>query len=130
MLWVMIVSLPLQGMAAAIKLPCAMAHTPAVVSASAEPMDGCDDQEMAVPVVNPKALAHAGASPAQPNMPCDKDSHQHSCRTCPACQAAVVAPPPFVLPVLPVAHVAYDYIPPTSTFEGWIPSRIERPPRS
>jgi hypothetical protein len=130
MVWVLFASLPVQGIAAAIKLPCTMAHDAALADARAESMDDCDEAGMAMPAAEPTAQAHGDASLATPDIPCDKASHQHSCRTCPACQVAAVAPPPFAMPVLAVAHVAYDYVSPTSAFEGWIPSLIERPPRS
>jgi hypothetical protein len=123
MLWILIVSLPVQGIAASVKSPCTMSHAAAV--SQVEVRDDCDEAGMAM------ATAHASKVAAHQDMPCDQGAHQkHS--TCPACSACSVgasAPPPFEISVPPVEHFANDYISPSSSITGWIPSRIERPPR-
>lgn len=126
----MIVSLPMQGIAAAIKLPCAMMMTHAATADSqAADMDDCDDAEMAID--QPQTVEQAGAAMDHADAPCSMDSHQKhsSCRACSACYLGASAPPPLFLAGLPTAHYTNDYLSPASSFTGWIPSRIERPPR-
>jgi hypothetical protein len=64
-------------------------------------------------------------------MPCDQRAHQKhsSCGTCNACSVGASAPPPFPIASVPIEHFASNYTPSISSFSGWIPSRIERPPR-
>jgi hypothetical protein len=130
MLWILIVSLPLPGIAATIKCPCTMTHAsmagPATGSA-----DGCGDSAMRMPMAQPKAQEGAGIHVAHRNRLCDQGEHQkHSaCRACSACGVAASAPPPFAFASLPVAHSANGTISPAPSFTGWIPSCIERPPR-
>lgn len=123
MLWILIVSLPVQGIAASVKLPCTMSHASAV--SQAEVSDDCHEAGMVM------TTAHVSDVSAHQDMPCDQGSHQkHStCRACSACCVGAAAPPPFEMSVPPVEHFANDYISPTSSITGWIPSRIERPPR-
>lgn len=130
MLWLLIVSLPVQGIAATIKLPCTMAHA-SIAGAGAESMDDCADPGVMMSMAQPKAQEHAGANVAHQDMPCDQGGHQEhsSCRACSACWVGASAPPPFALTILPEEHFANDTLPPGSSFTGWIPSRIERPPR-
>ena len=127
MLWLLIVSLPVQGIAAAITLPCTIAHS-SIAGTGAESMDDCDESEMMMS----KAPDHAGADVAQQHKPCDQGSHgaHSSCRACCACSVGASAPPPFTVAGAPVQNFPNGHISPTSSFTGWIPSRIERPPRA
>jgi hypothetical protein len=129
-LWILIASLPVQGIAAAIKFPCTMAHT-SIASAGAEAMDDCDDPDMMMPSAQPTAQEHDSAVVAHQKMPCDQDGHQKhsSCPACSACSVGASAPPPVTAPNVLVEHFASDYLSPVYSFSGWIPSRIERPPR-
>jgi hypothetical protein len=130
MLWILIVSLPVQGIAAAITSPCTMAHTSSA-SPDATVMDDCDEHEMTMPMAKSKAQAHASADATDQDTPCDSGSHQKhsSCRACSACYVGASAPPPFAIAGFPAEHFSTDYVSPVSSFTGWIPSRIERPPR-
>ena len=123
-LWILIVSLPVQGFAAAIGLPCTMAHASAA-SAGAASVDDCDHADMRMP------QAQAGGDSAHQGQPCDQGGdHKHaSCRACTACCVGAAAPPPFAFAGLEVHRCATHGIPSVSSFAGWIPSRIERPPR-
>lgn len=107
MLWLLLASLPLQGIAAAFASPCRMAHRPA------------------------GAAMHARASAARPDPLCGMDKHpaHKSCRGCCACHVASSAPPPFAAPGPVAPGFARDRIVPAPSSTGWIPSRIERPPR-
>lgn len=126
MLWILIVSLPVQGIAASVKLPCTMAHA-FVASQTVDTRDDCDETGMMMA----KASHLASNGVAHQDTPCDQGSHQKhpSCRACSACCVGASAPPPFEISALPVEHFVSDYISPTSSITGWIPSRIERPPR-
>lgn len=131
MLWILIASLPVQGIAAAIKLPCTMTHA-SMASAGGGSMDGCDDPDMMMSSAQLKAQEHASAAAVHQDMPCDQGGHQKhsSCRGCSACSVGTSAPPPFTVARVPAEHSASDYISPISSLSGWVPSRIERPPRS
>lgn len=129
MLWILIVSLPVQGIAATITSPCRMAHTTSA-SPEATVMDDCDEHEMAMSMTQSTAQAHASVA-ADHDMPCDSGAHQKhsSCRACSAGYIGASAPPPFAVAGLPAEQFATDSVSPISSFTGWIPSRIERPPR-
>ena len=131
MLWLLIVSLPVQGIAATIKLPCTMAHV-SMASVGAESVDDCGGPGMMMSMAKPKAQEYASVSAAHQGMSCDQAGHQKhsSCRACAACCVGASAPPPFAFASLSVEHFANDTISPISSFTGWIPSRIERPPRA
>jgi len=130
MLWMLIVSLPIQGIAGAITLPCTMVHTEAA-SATAAVEDECDDPEMSMPAAHSGAQDSAKEASSHGSPPCEKCTHnQHSsCRACANCGLGASAPPSFAGSRAPRADFANAYINPTSSFTGWIPSRIERPPR-
>lgn len=122
MLWILVVTLPLRGIAAGVALPCAIAHTSAAAS-STHAMGDCDHHA---------AHAHVDAPALHRNAPChEKSSSSHdSCRVCCAGHVGVAAPPTFGGLEPPAARVAQDTLSPVSSFTGWIPSRIERPPRA
>lgn len=125
-LWILIVSLPIQGIAASVRLPCTMAHGSAA-SQSIGVRDNCDDQAM----MSAKVSHNASTAAAHNDIPCDQGSHQKhpSCSACSACCVGASAPPPLGMSFSPVEYFASDYISPNSSITGWIPSRIERPPR-
>lgn len=130
MLWILIVSLPLRGIAAEIARPCMMAHAIASDSGGGA-MDGCDDPEM-MPMDQLPTSTHASTAAAHQDAPCHENSllKHSSCRVCCACHAGASAPPS--LPVLGpgAGYAAEYYVYPISSFTGWVPARIERPPRA
>lgn len=132
LLWMMIVSIPLQGIAATIKSPCMMmsAHTE-LASSQTMDMDACDDQAM-LATGSSASVETAGHAGDHEDMPCHKDANQKhaSCRLCSACHAGAFAPPPFSIGGLAQTYLPDHYVSPARTFTGWIPSRIERPPRA
>lgn len=131
MLWIMIVSLPLQGIAATIGLPCTMAHA-LVSNAATETADACDDAAMVMPIQHDLTRQdQAGAKVEHEDAPCDQHEHGKgsSCHACSACWIGASAPPPFAVPgQLPGPHTSLAFSSITS-HSGWIPSRLERPPR-
>jgi hypothetical protein len=91
----------------------------ATTTATAMAMDDdCDDATMAMPA-------------PQHDAPCDDSVHKHgcTCHGCMGCSSGAVAPPPFFGKVPVAFHVAYEYVFSTTSFDGWVPPRIERPPR-
>jgi hypothetical protein len=130
MLWILIVSLPLRGIAAEIPLPCTMVHASA--DSAARAMECCDHEGMMMGMGQPAAHAHADADPAHQDTPCHNDSSptHSSCRVCCACHVGVAVPPAFAVLDPVVAHFTENPVSPISSFTGWIPSRIERPPRA
>lgn len=124
-LWILVVALPAQGIAAAVALPCAIAHGAA---ASPGAVDDCDDVTM-MPAHAERLVGDHGA---HRGVPCDQggDRKHSSCRACAACCAGATAPPPFAFAGLQARHVAAYYMSSVPSFTGWVPSRIERPPRA
>ena len=62
---------------------------------------------------------------------CDHAAYQRhlSCRACLVCHLGVLAPAPMALMVPAVVHFPGHTISSDSSFPGWMPFRIERPPR-
>lgn len=130
LLWILIVSLPLRGIAAEIALPCTMAHTSAA-SPGAAPTGASVDPH-ATPIVRSVTQHHAGAVSAPPDLNVDNASHPASSsgHACCVCHVGVSAPPPFAVAGSLAARFAKDRVSPIVSFTGWIPSRLERPPRA
>jgi hypothetical protein len=125
MLWILIVSLPAQGVAAAINITCPMAHVSAP-GAGAAPLGDCNDAGMAPP----QARRFVNGHPHR-GMPCDQGGHHKyaSCLACAGCCAGASAPPPFSFAGLYGQDIAERHAHAACAFTGWVPSRIERPPR-
>jgi hypothetical protein len=131
--WILIVLLPVQAGVAAIKLPCVVMQSSAGSqdisgeSQDRESMDDCDESK----TVAPEAPEHAAADSADQEMSChdEMDGKRSSCLSCSACCTGDSAPPPLANAVPVTDHAVTDDISPISSFTGWIPSRVERPPR-
>ncbi|RYE78612.1 MAG: hypothetical protein EOO80_08195 [Oxalobacteraceae bacterium] len=125
MLWLLIVSLPVTGIAAAAAMPCTMANAQAMA------MDDCDEPGMMAPIIQSGAQVDSGSHGAHQDIRCGQDaSGKHaSCRTCSACHVGAVAPPPFQFLEPLVIRVTGTDLAPASFFKGWIPFLLERPPR-
>lgn len=118
MLWILVVLLPVQGIAAAMGCACTMAH----------PAPQAGQAGFAADWAQPDRRTPA----AHQDMPCDQGKHQKhsSCRVCCAGFLGASAPPPFAVASVMIEPAASEHISPNSFFAGWIPTRIERPPRS
>jgi len=104
LLMLLMLTLPVQGFAAASMLGCA-SHLPVAVAVVSE-MAGC----------------HAAALPDDPPA-------EHDCAQCDSCAAAAPLLIPGVPPTsLPTAN--RFVLPPAAWFSGFIPDHPERPPRS
>jgi hypothetical protein len=125
MLWILIASLPAQGMAAAINMTCTMAHASAP-SARAWLAGDCNDAGTPPPQGQGLIEGHLHRG-----MPCDRGGHHGhaSSLACAGCCAGASAPPPFPFAGLHGQDIAERHSLSVSSFTGWIPSRIERPPR-
>jgi len=128
MLWILIVSLPLRGMAGAIISPCPMTHA-SLAAGGAVSMDHYDEFRM--PMAQTQARENVSADGCNQAMACEHDSYQRhlSCRACFVCHLRVSAPAPMALTVPAIPHFTSHTISPDSSFPNWIPFRIERPPR-
>lgn len=133
-LCLLIVSLPVQGIAGVARFACGMSHHASVVS-GAEP-----GRTLAVAVAD--AGNHAGEhehvapfaqSASSSDGDCEStstDAHERSsCGTCAGCSIGACAPPPVALlsAMEEPAKGLQQFSP--SSFTGHIPARIERPPR-
>jgi hypothetical protein len=125
MLWILIVSLPAQGVAAAITITCTIAHASAP-RAGAGPVDDCADSGM-----TPQQAQGFVGGRVHRGMPCDQGGHHKhaSCLACTGCCAGASAPPPSLFAGLHGGRIAERCARAAPSFTGWIPSRIERPPR-
>lgn len=130
LLCILIVSLPVQGVVGVLAWPCTMNHS-SRANPEAMEMDGCDEPEMSVAALPPDTLNAVGHVASHSGGPCEKCSHtkHSSCRACSACTAGAAAPPPVAAVASLAARVTGFPTPRTSSFTGWIPARIERPPR-
>jgi hypothetical protein len=126
----MIVSLPMRGIAGAVTFSCTMTHG-SMATRTVESMHDCDHAGTKIGMVQPPAGEHGSADVAHQDKSCDKIAYaKHcSCRACLACHIGATAPPPLAVAGAPAEHFANRTIPPFSSFTGWVPSRIERPPR-
>ena len=126
MFCIMIVSLPVQGIAASVRSACMMEHGVTVIPYLGTIHQG-DEPKVAIPHM--AELASSAAT--YENMPFDHGAHEKhsSCRIFSSCCTGVSAPPPFAIPLPFSAHVVNGTASTISSFTDWIPSRIERPPR-
>ncbi|GAA4015931.1 hypothetical protein [Actimicrobium antarcticum] len=129
LLWLMIATLPLQGLAAAMKLSCDPAHHAiAMVSVMTQDQhhsDSSSDQH------DHAGMHLAAADTGQSDQPGVNDHHYKtsSCSACAACCVGATAPPPVVLP-LPVRISSELVIVAPATFAtGITPDGLERPPK-
>ena len=130
-LYLLLFSLPVQGIAGVARIACGMAHDSPVVSNISQV-----DVSIAVLVasnVPERGHYHAGAVAPTDSQSEDCDDagsrHRTSCGTCSGCSIGAYAPPPAlaVTAANEAANGAEELSP--SSFSGHIPSRIERPPR-
>lgn len=123
-MWILIVSLSLQGSAAAISLPCTMGHS----AEAGEHAGDCDESAM----LSSEAPQQADTEVARQEAPCHEgcDRHHTACQSCSGCYLGASAPPPVAPAALTAEHSESDVTHPASSFKGWIPSRLERPPRA
>jgi hypothetical protein len=122
-LCLLIVSLPMQGIAGVARFGCGMVHQPAAQNTEAHGME--------------HDMSHApGETAAQDTASPDDDCEEtgehgrSGCGTCPSCSIGANAPPP-VLTISAVEEAVIgrqQFI--SSSFIGHIPARIERPPRA
>jgi hypothetical protein len=119
LVWLMVLALPLQGLAAATMLNCATAHGAAVVAhddpAQAHDHDhGHDHMAM--------TAAHGDATGDAPTL-------DHKCSACAACHASLGLPA--ALPVLPDFDVTEVHGPVSASgVSPFLTGGLERPPRS
>ncbi len=131
-LCLLIVSLPLQGIAGVARFECGMAHHP--LTAAGEPGGMQMDTTAAVDSHDGEHghAAEPAQSVASPDQDCDDNgSHARSgCGTCASCSIGAYAPPPVmtVTAVEEAVSTALQFS--SSSFTGHVPARIERPPRT
>lgn len=109
LLMLLMLVLPLQALAAASMLDCALSH-----QAAGEPLAMADDMM-------------AGCHETEPS---DAPPAQHDCTHCAACALASAMPMPSTdrLAIAPVPHGFTSQ--PAASFAGFIPEGPERPPRA
>lgn len=129
-LCLLVVSLPIQGIAGVTMVECGMSHPPAVDS-SAHPgdlqtsgvLDDATHDEAHGHVA--AAMQDGGESPDA----CDSSHQLSRCGTCTGCGIGACAPPPVVALTAVEEAVSEVQQFSLSPFTGHIPARIERPPR-
>jgi len=121
-IWILIVSLAVQGSAVAITAPCTMGHP----SETGQHVDDCGESAAMLS----KTPQQADVDLAQQELPChDGCDRQHtSCQSCSGCCAGASAPPPVAASALTAEHFDSGVTSPVSSFKGWIPSLLDRPP--
>jgi hypothetical protein len=131
-LWMLILTLPVQGLAGALKSSCAMESnsTGHFQAASERCHDGV--AAMASASVHAHEALSLGANTQCHPQHCGGDENQKhsSCSACSSCCIGACAPPSFG-PVVPtIALFNHLYFLTSYPFTGFIPARLERPPRA
>ncbi len=115
--WLLLLALPLQGLAAATMLNCATVHG-AAVAAHDDPPHGHDHDH-----------DHGVMTAAQPDAAGDAHAPDHKCSACAACHASLGLPA--ALPALPDFDIAEVHgTVPASGASPFLTGGPERPPRS
>ena len=135
LIWLMALALPIQAVAAAGMLHCGAAHRLMQVgSASADALDGHDRVHEAAPHQHVDAdtgldteMSAGDPSDEGPNYTALGDDY--TCSACANCCSAVALPASMVrLPAPPIA--AHAAALPATNIDSFMPSGIERPPRT
>lgn len=130
-LCLLIVSLPVQGIAGVVRIACGMAHdAPAATDIQPAARVAATEAGIGLPGAGHQHPGAPGPG-AGPDGACGDDGagHRAGCGTCGGCSIGAYAPPPG-LAATAVEEAANGIQPlPPSPFPGHIPSRIERPPR-
>lgn len=135
LLYLLIVSLPMQSIAGVARFECGMSHHPLIV-------DGAVHGELSMHGTMSRAahedehehehtgVAEQGSSSDDADCEGTDAQARSACGTCADCYIGAFGPPPGVaLTVLNEAAWGVQQIP-SSSFIGHIPARIERPPRA
>jgi hypothetical protein len=126
LIWILVLALPAQAMASAVKLSCGPAHYNAVQvvhAADGHHHDGATAHS-GMDSASSDATASADNSPTKPNI------HKSSfCSTCAACCVGATAPPSisFLTPAYSSSELVV--ISPAPLVTGFIPAGLERPPK-
>ena len=132
-LCLLIVSLPVQSIAGMIRVECSMSHHPLDVS-------GVQADDMLTPMAvamheAEHATSHEHDAPviqdaSQSSEDCDSGHQRSGCGTCAGCCIGACAPPPVVAVTAVEEAVSSVQRFTLSSLAGYIPARIERPPRA
>jgi hypothetical protein len=126
-MWLLVLALPAQGVAAATMVFCGPIHQRMALAGQvqAATVHATHEQHKAHHRVAADAGHQDSAKSAQ-ELPTD----QYSCSTCAACcSATAISAPAFHIPDL--AFVSSNPVPaPASSFSGFVPDGPEHPPRS
>jgi hypothetical protein len=118
MLWLVVLAVPLQGLAAATMLNCAAVHGPSSVALDHAGHGDHDHGSVAV-AAHGEAAADAGTAHAA----------DHKCSACAACHASAALP--VAVPALPAVDTAQAHpVARASAAAPFLTGGLERPPRS
>lgn len=121
LLWLVVLAVPLQGLAAATMLNCTATHGAEAAAAGHDDHDDHDHDHdhAAMAAVHDDPAADAGAVHAA----------DHKCSACAACHASIGLP--VALPELPAIDAVQAHpVPRASGGEPFLTGGLERPPRS
>jgi hypothetical protein len=126
LIWILVLALPAQAMASAVKLSCGPAHHNApqiVLVADGHHHDGATAHS-GMDSVSSGATASADSSPTKPNI------HKSSfCSACAACCVGAAAPPSISFLTPAYSSSGLVVISPAPLVTGFIPAGLERPPK-
>lgn len=131
LLWLLLATLPLQGVAAVIKMAGGpMEHHSSEITMSAQPHHHHDDKEaMELPDANVAGASADVESETSSDHSLD-DKHKHSsCSACATCCVGVVAPPSVAVLMSVYTSSLPSVVTPTPLVTGFIPAGLERPPK-
>lgn len=125
-LWLLMAWLPVQGMAAAVMRPCAMAHR-GMSNASVNVSGPCNESAMALETKDVAQVDLRGSDVQDHST--QSSAHKHSCSHCAGCTFGAFAPPSVAAFASTGAPSSDVLLPSSDPFTGFISARIERPPR-
>ena len=125
MLWLLLVTVPLQGLAAVVGGCCVRAQTQSMPSVSVDDKSGTTS---AMPCEDPSGMQMTDdGSPGEPSQQHPKKSG--SCKPCAACGLGAVAPPSVLPDKIKSTKSDSPVATPPGIFASHISAGLERPPK-
>lgn len=124
-LWLLLVTVPLQGLAAVVGGCCVRAQTQAMAASTA---DGESETASTIPCEGPSSMQMTESSSA--GEPSQKHpTKSGSCKPCAACGLGAGAPPPVLLDKIKSTKSDSPVVTSPGIFASHISAGLERPPK-
>lgn len=125
MLWLLLVTVPLQGLAAVVGGCCVRAQTQLIASSTA---DGESETISTMPCEDPSGMQMTeNGSTGEPSQ--QHPTKSGSCKPCAACGLGAGAPPSVLLDKIKPTKSDSPVLTPPGIFASYISAGLERPPK-